>query len=45
MLRRLLRRIFWSFCPKHRVAYASDFCPQCTRAMVVRLETREIVSR
>jgi hypothetical protein len=29
----------------HHVLFWSDFCPQCTRAMVVRLETRDIVSR
>lgn len=43
MLRRLFR-LFSRFCAKHRVSFRSDFCPQCVRAMVVRLETKEIVN-
>jgi len=36
-----LRRVFWSRCKVHGITYDSDFCPQCVRQMVVRVETRE----
>lgn len=45
MIRQLLRRLIGRYCRKHRVTYSSDFCPQCMKAMVVRLETRDVVTR
>ena len=44
ILKALRARLFGRRCDRHETWFQSDLCPQCVRAMVVRLETHDLVS-